>query len=80
MPTFFVAPELVQGLEKTAPPVAVNWREMRLPYEAGVLMLPCHRGMEADMGYADCAYIAYARCRKGEQVVIPVTEEVVVPS
>jgi hypothetical protein len=44
MPTFFVAPDLVVALERTAPPVAVNWREMRLPYEAGVLMLPCVRG------------------------------------
>lgn len=36
-------------------------------------------GAEADAGYADCAYIAYARFRKGE-VVIPFTEEVVVLS
>jgi hypothetical protein len=58
MPTFFVAPDLVVGLEKTAPPMAVNWRELRLPYEAGVLMLPCDRGGEADAGCGDCAYIA----------------------
>jgi hypothetical protein len=43
-------------------------------------MLPCDRGAEADAGCGDCAYIAYARCREGERVVIPFTEEVVVPS
>ena len=70
VPTFFLARDLAAALMCTRPAMRVEWARMRMPFEAGVVMLP-----RVDIELEDLVYLAYARLREGERVRLPGTSE-----
>jgi hypothetical protein len=59
MPMMFVAPELLEAVMATDFKDEVNWRELQLPYEHGIFMLP--RGTFRHPKDGDVAFIHYGR-------------------
>ncbi len=69
VPTYFLSRELAQAIRQTKPPMALEWHDMHLPFEAAVFMLPRNTLRHATEG--DCNYITYARYRIGDIFTSP---------
>lgn len=64
MPTYFLSSDIALAIRHTTPPMDFEWHDMELPFDAAIFMLP--KGTLAHEVDGDCAYVAYARCKKGE--------------
>src|SRR5262245_62049406 len=40
MPVMFIAPDLIEAIKHTDFPHEINWKEIKLPYEHGLFVLP----------------------------------------
>jgi hypothetical protein len=63
MPTFFIAPDLLEAIMRTDFRDDINWLDMHLPYETGIFMLP--KGTLPHPTDGDTSMILWARNRKG---------------
>jgi|GEM_PF-1837562 len=68
VPTLFLAPEFAAAASQTTPPPATRWDDLRLPFEAALLMFPS--GFLATAA-APVSFLGYARIRAGEPLTIP---------
>lgn len=73
VPTFFVAPELLQALHRTDLPVEEDWTRMHLPHDAAVFVFP--RGVLRHPSGNEIEGIIYARLKKGERYSWPRTDK-----
>lgn len=64
VPMFFLAPDLLEAVMRTDFDDDINWRELQLPFETGLLMLPKGSLVHPDDG--ECAMIMWSRLRQGE--------------
>lgn len=64
MPLFFVDPELVQAAWHTDPPDVIDWKRMKLPYEAAAFILP--KGAVKDPRGFDLPFVMFGRVKKDE--------------
>jgi hypothetical protein len=62
-PMLFVAPELLAAISQTDAPASTDWREIKLPYPAGALMLPQGALRHPTDGAVD--FIGWARIEAG---------------
>jgi hypothetical protein len=66
VPTFFIAPAMMQAMTNTATPSDIPWLTMRMPFEAGAFMLP--KGTLKHNVEGDVLWIGYARFEVGEML------------
>jgi hypothetical protein len=71
VPTYFVSRELIEAIAKTTPPLSIAWHDMQLPFDAAAFMLP--KGTLRHSEEGDCPYIAYARLKKDETYLSPLS-------
>ena len=64
VPTFWISRDMVTAIQKTIPPVELDWYDMHLPFEACAFYLP--KGSLVHPQEGDISFIAYARFRKRE--------------
>jgi hypothetical protein len=64
MPTFFLAPDLLEAVLRTDFDDDIDWTTLDLPYESGILMLP--RGALVHPEDGEVAMLTWARVRKGD--------------
>lgn len=62
-PTFFVDAQLLSAVLNTNPPSGVRWSEMKLPFEAGVFVLP--RGSLRYIDGSEVNHLGWLRAREG---------------
>ena len=65
MPHFFVAPDLLEAVQRTDFDNDIDWTELALPYECGILMLP--KGALVHPTDGEVAMLMWARLKAGEQ-------------
>jgi hypothetical protein len=63
MPLFFLAPDLLEAVMRTDFADDINWTDMELPYEQGILILPKGAWVHPDDG--EVSMIVWARFRAG---------------
>jgi hypothetical protein len=63
-PLFFLAPDLLKAVQQTDFKDEINWSEMPLPYEQGILVLPKDGLVHETDG--ECAFIFWNRLKKGD--------------
>jgi hypothetical protein len=66
-PLFFVEREFLMAASRTTPPGLIDWREMKMPFDAGIFVLP-----KDAMSFSDgseIGHIAWARIRSGKHYV-----------
>lgn len=63
MPTFFIAPNLLEALKLTDFKESINWVDLRLPFESAVFILPRNGLVSPNDG--DVAAIIYSRRSSG---------------
>jgi hypothetical protein len=67
VPTYWLSAPMTEAIKQTTPPAKLDLREMKLPFEAAVFMLP--RGSlvhETDEGEA--TYMSYVRTTLGDEI------------
>jgi hypothetical protein len=74
MPLFFVSPELLSAALKTKLPACINWKDLKLPYEAGVFILP-KNSIPTPVG-GQTGFVGYARLSNQMYDVQPANIEV----
>jgi len=63
MPLLFITPELLRAIQMTDFTDEIDWREMHLPYESGIFVLP--RGAYRHPVHGECGFVVYTRNRSG---------------
>ena len=61
VPTLFIAPQLLEAVKRTDFAQDIDWTEMKLPYEHGVLMLPRNSLVHPSDG--EVSFIIWSRIR-----------------
>lgn len=61
MPTFFLTKEFTEALAHTEYKDKIDWTELKMPYESGVLMLP--PGFVTHPVYGECGWIGWGRAK-----------------
>jgi hypothetical protein len=61
VPMFWLSPDIAQALKLTEPPGKLDWYNLKMPFEAGVFMMP--KGSLKHPIEGDVSYIAYVRFR-----------------
>ena len=69
VPTFFIAPDLLEAVRQTDIDMDIAWPEIRLPYEAGLFMMP--RGGLVHPVEKDVAFILWCRTHEGDPLRVP---------
>lgn len=64
MPMFFIAPDLLEAVLRTDFDDDINWTELELPYESGILILP--KGSLVHPEDGDVAMLIWSRVKKGD--------------
>jgi hypothetical protein len=62
VPTYWVRPDLAKAIQKTKPPLKLDWYNMKLPVDAAVFMLP--RGLMTHSKEGNINFISYSVNRK----------------
>ncbi|MDE2102965.1 MAG: hypothetical protein KGL39_37320 [Patescibacteria group bacterium] len=70
MPMFFVSPSLLKAIQLTDFAGDIDWTEMKLPYEHGILMLP--RGGYSHPTDGEVSMIVWSRTYKDQDYLPPV--------
>lgn len=66
---FFLAPDLLLAIQETAPPLEVDWRNLKLPFHSAAFALPqggLHRGSDEEV-----SFLWYSRWKGGETGAYP---------
>jgi len=63
MPLLFITPELLRAIQMTDFTDEIDWREMHLPYESGIFVLP--RGSYKHPVHGECGFVVYTRNHSG---------------
>jgi len=66
IPTLWLDRGFAEAAMRSEPPADLRWQEMKLPFEAALLMLP--HGLISHEAEGEVSFIAYARFRAGQQV------------
>jgi hypothetical protein len=64
MPMFFLAPDLLEAVLRTDFDNDIDWRDLELPYESGMLMLP--KGALVHPEDGEVAMLMWSRVRQGD--------------
>ena len=72
MPIMFLTPDFVEAIKMTDFPTDLDWMQMQMPYEHGILALP--RGTITHPTDKDCAFIVYSRYKKTGDYYPPLKE------
>lgn len=64
VPTYWVAPDLLEAVMRTVPPIELDWYNMKLPHEAAAFMLPKDSITHSSEGSVQ--YVSYSRHLKGK--------------
>jgi hypothetical protein len=71
VPMFWLSDSIAQAIRQTvSPPGAIDWATLRMPFDAGVFMLPKGSLTHPESG-DDVRFVAYARLQVGEKVRFP---------
>ena len=63
VPIFWLPPDIMTAIKRTTPPQAVEWYDMRMPFDACVFMIP--KGTFTHPTNGDVAFIVYSRFKAG---------------
>lgn len=69
VPIYFVSRDLALAIAQTDPPDGAKWTDIKLPFPAGVLMLP--RGLVSDADGRAYNYVTWCKVTAGEVITIP---------
>lgn len=70
IPIYYICYDLADALSKTTPPVATDWMEMKLPFDAAAFMIP--KGIISHPTDGNIAFVGYTRNFAGSTTYLPI--------